>query len=74
MSPTATENSERLAPNAPPSRSWIRNSPLRRGEANAMTVSGETGQVASRPDSGSRMIDEAKVVNKKLGDCLLRPV
>jgi hypothetical protein len=47
---------------------------LRRGEANAMTVSGETGQVASRPDSGSRMIDEAKVVNKKLGDCLLRPV
>ena len=32
-----------------------------------MTVSGETGQIASRPDSGSRTIDEAKVDAARLG-------
>jgi hypothetical protein len=39
---------------------------MRRG-ASAMTVSGVTGQTASRPDSGSRMIDEAKVDAARLG-------
>jgi hypothetical protein len=39
---------------------------MRRG-ANAMTVSGVTGQTASRPDSGSRVIDEAKVDAARLG-------
>ena len=32
-----------------------------------MTVSGDTGQTASRPDSGSRMIEEAKVEAARLG-------
>ena len=39
---------------------------MRRG-ASAMTVSGVTGQTASRPDSGSRVIDEAKVDAARLG-------
>jgi hypothetical protein len=34
---------------------------MRRGETNAMIVSGDTGQTASRPANGSRMIEEAKV-------------
>ncbi len=32
-----------------------------------MTVSGETGHTASRPASGSRMIEEAKVEAARLG-------
>ena len=40
---------------------------MRRGEASAMTVSGETGQTASRPDSGSRIIEEAKVEVARFG-------
>ncbi len=32
-----------------------------------MTVSGDTGQTASRPASGSRIIEEAKVEAARLG-------
>ena len=32
-----------------------------------MTVSGDTGQTASRPVSGSRIIDEAKVEAARFG-------
>jgi len=32
-----------------------------------MTVSGKTGQIASRSDSGSRMIDDTKVDAARLG-------
>jgi hypothetical protein len=40
---------------------------MRRGDANAMTVSGATGHTASCPESGSRMIEEAKVEAARLG-------
>ena len=39
----------------------------RRGEANAITVSGDTGQTASCPANGSRIIDDAKVEAARLG-------
>jgi hypothetical protein len=53
MSPTDTEKpgscSDRLVPNASPGMPSACTSPstMRRGEANAMTVSGDTGQTAS---------------------------
>ena len=40
---------------------------MRRGDASAITVSGDTGQTASRPVSGSRMIEEAKVEAARFG-------
>src|SRR5262249_52387747 len=73
ISPTATENpgscNERLVPNAAADKSRARTRPstTRRGEANAITVSGDTGQTAARPDRGSRMIDEAKVEAARFG-------
>ena len=44
-----------------------RKTTTRRGEASAITVSGETGQTAVRPDKGSRMIDDAKVDAARFG-------
>jgi len=61
--------SERFQPQSLDGRSWARTkaSTVLRGLSSGIQLSGRTGQMASCPASGSRMIEDAKVDAARFG-------